>query len=118
MTDTQLTIYYVVLLGLSFVVIPFGYIALCALMLFRRVHWYSYLANFFLFGTVGGWFLTFGLSPSPFAAAGIIFMLFTSPICLITSLFLQCRKDRNRFDSVAMLGGYAYSILLIIVFLS
>jgi hypothetical protein len=112
MSDTQTTIYYSVFLGLAFVVIPASYLALCVWMTIRRSHWISFLAHFFLFGTVGGWCLAFGLSPSPLAAISIVFLLLTCPVCLITSLCLRFRKDRNRFDSVAMVGGYAYSILL------
>lgn len=111
-SETQEQIYHAVFLGLALVIVPLCFAGLCAFMLYRRTHWYSYPAYFFLFGTIGGWCLTFGLSPSPFAAAGSIFMVLTLPVCLIYSLFLQFRKNRNRFDSVAMVGGYSYTALL------
>lgn len=101
-----------VLLGLAFVIIPLCFLGLSGFMSFRRVHWYSYPAYFFLFGTIGGWCFTLGLLASPLGLMGMFFMILTSPVCLIYSLFLHSQKNRNRFDSVAMIGGYSYTALL------
>lgn len=108
MTDQEATIYYSVFLGLAFVVFPASCVVLCVCMLFRRVHWFSYVAHFCLFGTLGGWSLALGLSPSGLAAVSGLFLIFTSPICPLVSLFLNSRHDRNNFDQVAMIGGYIY----------
>ena len=101
-----------VFLGLAFVAIPASYLALCVWMFFRRAHWFSYLAHFFLFGTIGGWCLGIALLPGGLAALCAIYLLLTSPACLLMSLFLQFRRDRNRFDTAAMFGGYIYSLLV------
>ena len=108
MTDQQATIYYTVFLGLALCVIPASYIALCVWMVTRRAHWWSYVAHFFLFGTVGGWCLAFGLSPSPLAALCLLFLLVTSPVCILTSFWLESRSNCNAFDRAAVVGGYVY----------
>lgn len=113
-SEIQAMIYHTVFLGLALIVIPAAYIALCGWMRSRRVHRLSYLAHFFLFGALGGWCLALGFSPSGITAACTVFLVVTSPVCLITSLFLQFRQDRNPFDSVAMLGGYVYTLLLVV----
>jgi len=118
MTEAQTQIYYVVLLGPACVVIPVCFAVLCVVMLHRRARWYAYPAYFVLFGTVGGWCLTFGLSPSPLAAMCVMFMVLTSPVCLLCSLYLQGRKDLDKFGSAAMIGGYSYSGLLGIAVIS
>lgn len=107
-----------ILLALGGAILPVGFLSLCGVMAKRQVHRTTVRAYFFLFGTVGGWCLAFALSPSGLAAICIMFLLITSPVCLISSLFLRRRKDRNRFDSVAIYGGYAYSVLLAVFFAS
>ena len=41
-------------LGLAGIIIPAAFVTLCIRMALRRVHWFTYLAYFFLFGTIGG----------------------------------------------------------------
>jgi hypothetical protein len=119
MPNSESTIYPMILLALAVGILPVGFLSLCVVMAKRDVHRTTVRAYFFLFGTVGGWCLAFALSPSGLAAMCIMFLLMTSPVCLVSSLFLRrARKDRNRFDSVAMYGGYAYSVLFAVYFAS
>ena len=81
-------------------------------MAFRRTRWYSYPAYFFLFGSMGGWCLTLAVFQSAAGLTGLAFMVLTSPVCFIYSLFLYSRQNRDRFASVAMAGGYGYTALV------
>jgi len=111
-TETELSIYHQTLLSLAFIVIPLSFLVLCGIMAFRRARWYSYPAYFFLFGSMGGWCLTLAVFPSAAGLTGLAFMVLTSPVCFIYSLFLYSRQNRDRFASVAMAGGYGYTALV------
>jgi hypothetical protein len=103
-----------VFLALAFVVVPLTYFAFCVWMVFQRVSWLCYPAYFVLFGTVGGWCLAIGMSPSGLAASCMIFLLTLAPLsCLISSVVLQLRGGRTRIEKVAMISGYVYPVLLV-----
>lgn len=118
MTETELSIYHQTLLSLAVVVIPLCFLVLCGIMSFRRTHWYSYPAYFFLFGSIGGWCLTLAVFPSGAGLTGLAFMVLTSPVCFIYSLFLNSRQNKDRFASVAMAGGFVYTALLAVALIS
>ena len=117
-TETEVSIYHKTLLSLAIVVIPLCFLVLCGIMSFRRAHWHSYPAYFFLCGTIGGWCLTLALSPSGAGFTGLAFMILTSPVCFIYSLFLSSRQNRDRFGSVAMVSGFVYTALLAVSVIS
>ena len=104
---------------LAHVVMPIGYLALCAWMFRRHAWWFTYVAYFFVFGAFGGWFLTLevaslGAVPmTAIPALGMELFLLTAAVCacLASSLVLQFRKKKDRFDRGAMFGGYSYLAL-------
>lgn len=99
----------ILFLGLALIVVPLSYIALCIRMKSYQASRLCYAAYFVLFGTVGGWCLALGLSPSGLAAMCIIFLGTAAPLaCLASSLTLQFRSARTRFEKVAIIGGYTY----------
>ena len=96
---------------------PVSYLALCVWMLLRRVWWFTYFAYFPQFGAVGGWCFAFAMSPSGLTAASIVFLVSVVVIaCLTSALVLQFRRQKGRFEKVAMVGGYAYPLLIIAYF--
>ena len=98
-------------------VVPASFIALCIWMAKRRVHWLCYPAYFFLFGIVGGACIALGFSPSGLAALCIVFLMTAAPIaCFCSSVALHFRRQRGRFENVAMILGYGYSGLIFIAF--
>jgi hypothetical protein len=108
-----------VLLLLGGVVLPLGYASLCVWMFRRRVWWFAYIAYFFLFGAVGGWCLTLLFPNGPILLVGV-FSLYSAAVlaCLVSSLVLQFRKGKSRFEVVAMFGGYCYLAVLAIMFVT
>jgi hypothetical protein len=101
------------------VVLPIGYVALCIWMICKRVWWFTYIAYFFLFGAAGGWCLTIPFPNGPILVFGV-FLLYTAAAlaCLGSSLALQFRKQKSRFEQVALIGGYCYLAVLATVFIS
>jgi hypothetical protein len=101
---------------LSHIVLPIGYASLCVWMVRRRVWWFTYLAYFFVFGSFGGWCVmvevaSLGAVPmTAFPALAMEFFLITAGVstCFISSVILQFRKKKDRFERGAMFGGYAY----------
>lgn len=99
------------------VVLPVGYVALCICMISHRVWWFTNIAYFFLFGAAGGWCLTVPFPNGPILLLGVLFLYTAAPLaCLGSSLALQFRKRRNRFEQVAMVGGYCYLVVLALLF--
>jgi len=105
-------------LGLGLVVVPLLYIALCIWMTGRKVSGLCYAAYFVLFGTIGGWCLGVGLSPSGLAAMCVVFLATVAPLaCLVSSIALQAQRTHTRFDEIAIIGGYSYIGLLVAWFI-
>jgi hypothetical protein len=102
-----------ILVVMGTVILPLSYLALCFWMKRHAVWWFTYLAYFFLFGTVGGWCLTLIFPPGGILLLGS-FSLMTAAVaaCLASSLVLQLRKRKSIFDVVAMVGGYSYIAML------
>jgi hypothetical protein len=112
----------VIFLGLALLIIPAAYVTVC-LKMFRMYpagpSRFCYFAYYILFGTVGGWCLAIGLSPSGLAALCIMFLMTIAPLaCLVSSLVLQSRRTRTRYEEVAIIGGYSYLGLLVVWFLA
>jgi len=106
------------LLLIGVVLLPVSYIALCIWMSRFRVQRFTYLSYFFLFGTCGGWCLTIIFPNGPILLiGGFLLSVLGSIACLYSSLVLQFRKSRNRFEQFAMLGGYGYLLILATVIL-
>lgn len=94
-------------------VLPCGYVALCVWMMRRRVWWFTYIAYFCLFGAVGGWCLTLLFSNGPLLLLGVFWSCTAAVLsCLGSSLVLQFRRQKSRFELVAMIGGYLYTVAL------
>jgi len=110
MSDTTFRLIFLALAG---AVVPSAYLALCVWMFLRRVWWFTYFAYFCLFGALGGWCFALAMSPSGLTATSIVFLvsivLFS---CLASALILQFRKQKNRFEKIAMIGGYVYPLLI------
>jgi hypothetical protein len=116
MSDNLLTVIFLALAGC---IVPAAYLSLCVWMFRRRVWWFTYFAYFCLFGAFGGWCFAFAVSPSGLTSASIIFLVtVVLAACLISALVLQFRKQKSRFEKVAMVGGYAYPLLIIAYFLN
>jgi len=109
----------ILFLGLALIVIPLAYIALCLRMKSHNTPRLCYAAYFVLFGTVGGWCLALGLSPSGLTAMCIVFLATVAPLaCLVSSLTLQFGPIRTQFEEIAIIGGYSYIGLLIVWFIA
>lgn len=68
---------------------------------------------FFLFGTVGGWLLAFGLSPSGLSAICAVFLMTAAPIALfVSSLGLCAMKNRTIYHRISMWSGFLYPAIL------
>lgn len=99
------------------VVLPTAYVALCIWMAWRRVWWFTYFAYFFLFSAVGGWCLTWPFPNGPILVLGVAFLYSAAVVaCLGASLALQFRKQKSLFEQVAMVGGYCYVAVLVVLF--
>ncbi len=93
------------------VLIPGAFVWWCVSLARRAAPWQAYVAYFFLFGTVGGWALAFGLSPSGLAAVSLIFLAIIAPVgCLAASLLLFTWPEHDDVDLVAAVLGLTYAI--------
>lgn len=105
--------------ALALLAFPAGFTALCIGMISRRVHWLCYPAYFILFGIAGGACLALGLSPSGVAALIILFLITAGSIAsFFASAAINARRNRCRFENVAMILGYVYSGLIFTAFLA
>jgi len=70
-------------------------------------------ALYYVFGTIGGWLLTLGISPSPFGVVCGLLMVTAAPLVLfISSLRLASLPNRSGHHTFAMWFGFAYPVLL------
>ena len=103
---------------LAGVAVPVAYLAFLIRMVLHGVWWFTYFAYFCLFGALGGWCFAVAMSPSGLAATSIVFLVsVVSLACLAAALTLQFRKQKSRFEIIAMLGGYSYPLLIAALFL-
>ena len=115
MSDTAFRLVFLTLAG---AVLPAGYLALCVWMFLRRVWWFTYFAYFSLFGALGGWCFALAMSPSGLTASSVVFLISVVLFsCLASALVLQFRKQKSRFEKIAMIGGYVYPLLIAAFFL-
>jgi hypothetical protein len=103
---------------LAFVVLPSTYLALCVWMFCKKAWWFTFGAYFYVFGAFGGWCLMIvaafmGPGIGAVSAIGMEMFLLTAAMvmCLVCSLVLQFKKQKDSFDLGAMWGGYAYIVL-------
>jgi len=101
-----------ILLLLALIVLPITYVALVILMRAQRIEQPPVTQMFFLFGTIGGWFLAFALSPSGLAAMCIIFLIVSAPVVLVEAVGLRAKKSRTIYHRIAIWSGFAYPAFL------
>lgn len=93
-------------LVVALLVLPGCYVGLCLRMREDRVYRAPYLPFFFAFGTVGGWFLAFALSPSGLAASCMVFLMTLAPAAAIGSAIWVMRyRTYTRFHRAALYGN-------------
>lgn len=98
-----------ILLGIAGVLLPAAYLAVCFWLGRQKAWWFTYLAYFVQFGTVGGWAFAFAMSPSGLAAASIVFLMTVALVaCLASSLILALWRQKGRAERIAMFGGLLY----------
>jgi mannose/fructose/N-acetylgalactosamine-specific phosphotransferase system component IID len=115
MTETAVRL---ILLGIAGVVLPAAYLATCFWLSRQQAWWFAYLAYFFLFGTVGGWTFAFAMSPSGLTATSIVFLVTAALVaCLASSVILALKRKKGRAERIAMLGGFLYPGLLVLMVL-
>lgn len=69
-------------------------------------------ALYYVFGTIGGWLLTLGLSPSLYGAVCGLLMVTIAPVVLfVSSLRLASLPARSGYHSFAMCFGFVYPFL-------
>jgi hypothetical protein len=100
---------------LSLMVCPAVYIALCLRMRKANVASPPYVPFFFLFGTLGGWFMALALSPSGLTATCFILLVTLAPIAVIgSSIYLAARSQRSSYHRLALWSGFSYPALLLL----
>lgn len=105
----------IVLSVIAFTVVPCIYLLLCLWMYFKRVHWFCYLAYFFLFGVAGGSLVALALSPSGLAALCMLISLGAGPLaCLGAAGALQSLSNRDAFANVALALCYTVAAVLLV----
>jgi hypothetical protein len=98
-----------ILLAIAGITLPAGYLAVCVSLRRQRMWWFTYLAYFVLFGTLGGWVFAFAMSPSGLTATSITFLITIALVaCTGSSLVLTFRKKKSRAEVIALIGGYFY----------
>jgi len=104
---------HIALLILALIVCPVGYIYLILHMRRQKVERRAVIPMLLLFGTIGGWMLTFSFSPSGIAAMGSLFLYTVAPLALIlSSVSLAPTSQRNIYHNVAMWSGFVYPVIL------
>jgi len=103
----------IVLLVLALLVCPIAYIALVHRMKTQVIDEPPVMPMFFLFGTIGGWLLAIGLSPSGLTATCIVFLITVAPIALfIASAGLCATQHRTIYHRVSIWSGFIYPAVL------
>lgn len=103
------------LLLLALLGCPIAYIALVLRMMATGIEKPPIIPMFFLFGTVGGWFLVFGLYGMP-AIFFIAFLFTVAPVALlVASLGICSMKNRTIYHNISMWSGFTYLVVLVLV---
>jgi hypothetical protein len=103
----------IALLLVAVLVCPIAFVALVTRMKAQGIEKPPITPMFFLFGTIGGWFLAFALSPSGLAAMCIVFLVTAAPIALfVASVGLSTMKNRTIYHRIAMWSGFSYPAVL------
>ena len=93
--------YTTVLLVIAGIVLPIAYIFTCVDLRRRHAWYFSYIAYFVFYGTLGGFVFGFAMSPGGIAALSLIFVVFigmpANLICLLVMFFHQ-RSLRSKSD--------------------
>ena len=72
-----------------------------------------YVAYFFIFGTVGGWFLARALSPSGLAATCTVALVTAAPLALLASAIAMTQEqERSIYHRIVLWTGFGYPSLL------
>ena len=101
-------------LTIGLFVLPLLYLLFCLWMKLVRVPTPPYFPFFLLFGTCGGWFLAFALSPSGLGAASLLFLFTLAPASLLfSSVRLWQFQTVSTFHKSALYGSVGYLILLV-----
>jgi len=101
------------LLWVAFPILPLAYVWFCVRMEKKLSKRAPFLAYFFLFGTLGGWFLAFALSPSPLSLISMLLLVTFAPIALLgSSIALLTEKSASVYHYTAILLGLGYPLLL------
>ena len=104
-------------LCIAAIVLPGAYLVLCYRLNTQKAWWFTYLAYYCLFGTLGGWLFAFSMSPSGLAATSIVFLLTAAlGACIACSVILATRPQKSRAEKIAMIGGFAYPGALVLMF--
>ena len=103
----------IALLLLAVLGCPIAFVALVSRMKAQGVEKPPITPMFFLFGTIGGWLLALGLSPSGLAALCSVFLMTAAPIALfVSSVGLSTMKNKTIYHRIAMWSGFSYSAVL------
>ena len=109
----QKSMMQIALLLLAVLGCPIAFVALVSRMKAQAIEKPPITPMFFLFGTIGGWFLAFGLSPSGLAAMCIVFLMTAAPVALFAASLSLCRvKNRTIYHKIPMWSGFAYPAVL------
>jgi hypothetical protein len=105
-----------VLLLIALLGIPLAFVALCRRLHMRRAWWFTYAAYFILSGTLGGWVLAYGLSPSGLAGLCIVWLTSVGTVaCLAVGLVYLFRRKKDKWEYGALIGGITYPALIALV---
>jgi hypothetical protein len=98
---------------LGLLVCPAVFIRLCARMRKSGIQRPPYIPFFLVLGTVGGWMLALGLSPSGLTAVSLLFLATVAPLALVaSSIYLVIQSERSGYHRYAVLSGFMYAALL------
>lgn len=104
---------HILFLALGLIICPIAFVAVSRWMRAKRVARPPIVPLFLLFGTLGGWFLAIGLSPSGLAALCTIFLMTAAPVTLlVSSIRLLRSSDRSPFHRAAMWLGFGYPLVI------
>ena len=104
---------HMLLLALGLIACPVAFVAVIRRMRAKGVAHPPIGPMFFLFGTLGGWFLAFAFSPSGLAALCMTFLMTAAPLALLaSSIRLLKETNRSPFHRAAMWLGFCYPLII------
>ncbi len=91
---------------------PIVFVALVSRMKAQGINKPPVIPMFFLFGTIGGWLLAFGLDGMP-SWLCYIFLVTVAPITLfVASLGIGSMKNKTIYHQISMWCGFSYPVLV------